>query len=74
MEIGLAAALIGAPHYTGYVYGLAYLLLGAYGLGIGRAWELLDARNEGLFTLLRHVRGDDTPDTSPEERGASSHP
>jgi hypothetical protein len=67
MEIGLAVALIGAPHHTGYVYGLAYLLLGAYGLGIGRAWELLGARNEGLFTLLHHVRGDDVPDSSPEE-------
>jgi hypothetical protein len=74
MEIGIAVALIGAPHHAGYVYGLAYLLLGDYGLGIGRAWELLGARNEGLFTLLRHVRGADAPDTSPEDRGASSHP
>jgi len=44
--------LIGQPQDAGYVKGLAYLLLGAYGLGVSRAWELLGAQNEGLFILL----------------------
>ncbi len=56
-EIWFAVQLIRQPHDTGYVYGLAYLLVGAYLLGVGRAWELLGAREEGLLSLLGLHRG-----------------
>lgn len=75
VEIILAVAVLGTPQHTGYVNGIAYLLLGAYGLGVTRAWELLGAQNDGLFTLLgirtrRHARRQEsvprTPGPPPE--------
>jgi hypothetical protein len=60
LQIWYAVPLILTPRLTDNVYGLAYLLLGAYGVGLGRAWDLLGATNEGLLTLLglRHEPGE----------------
>jgi hypothetical protein len=69
VEIALAIAVIGTPQHTGYVYGIAYLLLGTYGVGVSRAWELLGARQEGLFALLglRTDQHSDGQDDAPRE-------
>ncbi len=66
-ELWFAVQVIRQPHDTGYVYGLAYLLVGTYVLGVGRAWELLGARDEGLLSLLgvRRGRRDDAPVVPP---------
>jgi hypothetical protein len=70
VEIALAVAVLGDPQHTGYVYGIAYLLAGTYGLGVSRAWELLGAQTDGLFTLLgvgrdRHTDDQDTTADEP---------
>ena len=57
-ELWFAVSLLGQPRGANAIEGLAYLLLGAYALGVARAWELLGAEPEGLFTFfsLRHER------------------
>jgi len=66
LQIWFAAPLIHTPRATDDVYGLSYLLLGAYGVGLGRAWFLLGAAHEGPLTLLglRHERGLAAPGTA----------
>jgi hypothetical protein len=48
---------LGSSSASAALIGLAYLLLGAYTLGLGRAWELLGAQTEGFLTLLS-LRGE----------------
>lgn len=60
-EIVFAIPLIQQSGDRDAVYRIAYLLIGAFSLGIGRAWELLGAQGEGfltLFGLLRERRDD----------------
>ncbi len=45
-------SLLRHAHNPDAISGLSYLLLGAYSIGVGRAWELLGAQDEGLLTLL----------------------
>ncbi len=75
-EIWFAVQLIRQPHDTGYIYGLAYLLVGNYVLGVGRAWELLGARDEGLLSLLgvRRGRRDDAPVIPPGDGVPAEEP
>ncbi len=49
-EIYFALLLLRTPTDVGALYGLGGLLLGVYGLGIVRAWQLLGARRFGLFS------------------------
>jgi multisubunit Na+/H+ antiporter MnhF subunit len=52
LEVWFAVALLRQPRDTSGVQNLAYLLPFTYSLGVGRAWELLGAQDEGLFSLL----------------------
>src|SRR5262249_52332666 len=64
-EFYLAARFIASPQDVGYVAALASVLMGIYGLGLVRAWELLGARRYGIvgwLSLLRDVpEGTDDP-------------
>jgi hypothetical protein len=52
LEVWYAVPLLRQPRDAGAVAALAYLLLATYSVGVGRAWELLGAPDEGLLTLL----------------------
>lgn len=57
-ELYLAARFVASPQEAGYVSALASVLLGIYGLGLVRAWELLGARRYGLggwLSLLQNT-------------------
>ncbi len=57
-ECYLAARFIASPQEAGYVAAMASVLLGIYGLGLVRAWELLGARRYGLggwLSLLQNM-------------------
>lgn len=62
----LATRLVASPAEVGYVAPMASVLMGIYGLGLIRAWELLGAQRYGLggwLSLLQDVpeEGDDAP-------------
>lgn len=65
-ETYFAALILTTPAATGALYGLAGLLLGVYGIGIVRAWQLLGARRFGLLS------GWLNPLDEPEEAAPSS--
>lgn len=48
-EFWFAAGLLRRPKDVGNIEGLAYLALAAYGLGVGRAWQLMGERT-GMMT------------------------
>ncbi|MDQ3910841.1 MAG: hypothetical protein M3305_03465 [Actinomycetota bacterium] len=54
------------PAEAGYISSLTILLFGAYGVGLGRARELLGARDRGLLAWLIPPQE--------EEQDARSHP
>jgi hypothetical protein len=49
-EVYFAALLLLTPTDRGPLYGLTGLLIGVYGLGIARAWQLLGARRFGQLS------------------------
>jgi hypothetical protein len=49
------AQVLRDPHHDGAIYGLVYILLATYGLGLVRAWELLGARRNNLLGFLERV-------------------
>ena len=49
-ELWLGLILWQKPSATGALAGLFELILGAYAIGLGRAWELLGAPQSGLIT------------------------
>ncbi len=51
------------PSQTGVLYGLISCLLGAFGLGLIRAWELLGVRRYGLMGWLNPLRDVDEPES-----------
>ena len=51
-EFYFAILIILEPNSVGNIYTLAGLLLGVYGIGLTRAWQLLGARRFGLGTWL----------------------
>ncbi len=59
------------PSQTGVLYGLISCLLGAFGLGLIRAWELLGVRRYGLLGWLNPLR--DIDDAKSFSRIANSH-
>ena len=59
------------PSQTGYVYNLISFILGAFGLGLIRAWELLGVRRYGLFGWLNPLR--DLPETESFSPAKNSH-
>ena len=48
--------LITNPNQVGFVYGVLSVLMGCFGLGLIRAWELLGARRYGLSGWLNPIR------------------
>ncbi len=65
-EIYFAISLLVAPMDVGPLYGLTGLLLGVYGLGIVRAWQLFGARRfsilGGWMSLLHEREAAPTPE------------
>jgi hypothetical protein len=61
------------PQYeTYYLTALTYLLVGVFGFGLVRAWELLGARRRGLLAWLIFSR--DPDETNEREAGGSAPP
>jgi modulator of FtsH protease len=48
--------LIAEPAQVGFVYGTLFLIMGTFGLGLIRAWELLGAQRYGLGGWLNPLR------------------
>ena len=63
--------LLTAPSQVGIVYGLVSCLIGAFALGLVRAWELLGAQRYGLLGWLSPLR--DLTDSEPFARAGNSH-
>jgi hypothetical protein len=55
-ELYYAILIILEPNNVGNIYMLAGLLLGVYGIGLTRAWQLLGARRYGLGGWLSPLR------------------
>ncbi len=70
LELVNAFQLINDPSQVGNVYALVLLLLGAFVLGLTRAWELLGVQ-WGLFGWLNPLR--DVQDTESLSRAGNSH-
>ncbi len=63
--------LLTAPSQVGIVYGLVSCLIGAFAVGLVRAWELLGAQRYGLLGWLSPLR--DLTDTESIARAGNSH-
>jgi len=55
-EFYYAILILKEPNNVGNIYTLAWLLIGVYGLGLTRAWQLLGARRYGLGGWLSPLR------------------
>jgi len=64
LQIWYAVPLLRDARDTDALFGLVYLLVPTYALGVARAWELLGGENTGLRSLLGlgAVRADPPPD------------
>jgi hypothetical protein len=71
LELWNGFQLFTDPSQPGNVYGLISCLLGAFALGLIRAWELLGVRRYGLLGWLNPLR--DLPDTESYSRARNSH-
>jgi hypothetical protein len=67
----LALPTDGYTSQVGIVYGLVSCVLGAFALGLTRAWELLGAQRYGLLGWLSPLR--DVHDTESFSRAGNSH-
>ena len=56
LELRTAVALITNPTQVGFVYGLLFVLLGIFVLGLTSAWELLGAHRYGLGGWLNPLQ------------------
>ncbi len=69
-ELYFAVSLLMTPGDHGPLYGLMGLVIGVYGLGIVRAWQLLGARRfgvlGGLLTLVQHAEESPAPPPTAE--------
>ncbi len=63
--------LLTAPSQVGIVYGLVSCLIGAFAVGLIRAWELLGAHRYGLLGWLSPLR--DLNDSESFARAGNSH-
>jgi hypothetical protein len=71
LELRTAVGLITDPTQVGFVYGLLFVLLGVFFLGLVRAWELLGAQRYGLLGWLSPLR--DLTDSESFTRAGNSH-
>ncbi len=51
-ELAIGIALWRSPTNTGILINLLFVILGAYAVGLGRAWELLGAPRGGLLSYV----------------------
>jgi hypothetical protein len=63
--------LLLAPSQVGIVYGIVSCLIGAFAIGLVRAWELLGAQRYGLMGWLSPLR--DIPDSESFSHTENSH-
>ncbi|MDQ5828758.1 MAG: hypothetical protein M3324_02550 [Actinomycetota bacterium] len=56
LQLWYALSLLRAPSDKDYLSALAFLLLGSYVVGLGRAWELLGAPQKGILAWLLSPR------------------
>lgn len=63
LELSNALQLLQAPSQVGIVYALVACLLGVFGLGLVRAWELLGVHRYGLFGWLSPLRDLNDPES-----------
>ena len=68
LELRDGVGLIIAPTQVGFVYELLFVLLGAFALGLTRAWELLGAQRYGFGGWLSPLQ--DVSDREPSSRAA----
>ena len=71
LELWNGFQLFTDPSQPGNVYGLLSCLLGAFAIGLIRAWELLGARRYGLLGWLNPLH--DLSDTESFSRARNSH-
>jgi hypothetical protein len=69
-ELGSGVALIGSPHSTSALEILQNVLAASLLIGVARAWELVGARDTGLFSSLVALSGRNR--TSPQSDDPSS--
>jgi hypothetical protein len=65
LELAIGIQLWGTPGNRGSLDGLLELILGAYAIGLGRAWELLGAPRSGFIST---VAGLIRPRTGPKPK------
>jgi len=70
LELRTAVGLITDPSQVGFVYGLLFVLLGIFVLGLTRAWELLGAHRYGLGGWLNPLQ--DVHGSEPFSRAGTS--
>jgi len=59
LELWYGWQIVRDPANTAQIYALAYELVAVYAVALGRAWELLGAREEGLLRTLFSPRSMD---------------
>ena len=71
LELVNGFQLLTAPSQVGIVFGLLWCLVGAFAVGLTRAWELLGAQRYGLLGWLSPLR--DLNDTESFARAGNFH-
>jgi hypothetical protein len=71
LELLNGLQLLTAPSQAGIIYGLVSCLIGAFALGLIRAWELLGVQRYGVLGWLSPLR--DLTDTESFSRAGNSH-
>jgi len=71
LELVNGFQLIAAPSQVGVVFGLVWCLIGAFVIGLVRAWELLGAQRYGILGWLNPLR--DVQNTESFERAGNAH-
>jgi len=76
LELREGVGLISDPTQVGFVYGLLFVLLGAFALGLTRAWELLGAQRYGFGGWLSPLQDvhESEPFSRPDDAGSASGP
>ena len=59
LELWYAWQIVKDPGNTAQIYTLAYLLVALYAVALGRAWEVLGARQQGWLKTLFSPRSMD---------------
>jgi hypothetical protein len=71
-ELGSGVALIGAPHSRSALEILENVLAASLLIGVARAWELVGARDTGLFSSLVALSGRNRTAHHPDDSSSST--